>query len=143
MQVYVAVIFAYGVSALNVTEEKAPCPLGYFPCGNLTMCLPQPMHCNGIDDCGNQADEENCDCERSSSSSAGDGTGDCRQVSGSSSRGSHLFPSVETSDTWLLEGMGGDTWIGLIYVLPKTHTRLIQSLNSRCVPFFVPVLSFN
>uniref|UniRef100_A0A671VIG0 Relaxin family peptide receptor 1 n=1 Tax=Sparus aurata TaxID=8175 RepID=A0A671VIG0_SPAAU len=45
---------------LNVTEEKAPCPLGYFPCGNLTLCLPQPMHCNGIDDCGNQADEENC-----------------------------------------------------------------------------------
>ncbi|XP_023253743.1 relaxin receptor 1 [Seriola lalandi dorsalis] len=60
MQVYVAVIFAYGVSALNVTEEKATCPLGYFPCGNLTMCLPQLLHCNGIDDCGNQADEENC-----------------------------------------------------------------------------------
>uniref|UniRef100_A0A671VGE9 Relaxin family peptide receptor 1 n=1 Tax=Sparus aurata TaxID=8175 RepID=A0A671VGE9_SPAAU len=40
--------------------NKAPCPLGYFPCGNLTLCLPQPMHCNGIDDCGNQADEENC-----------------------------------------------------------------------------------
>lgn len=46
--------------ALNITEEKAPCPLGYFPCGNLTVCLPQPLHCNGIDDCGNQADEENC-----------------------------------------------------------------------------------
>lgn len=47
-------------TALNITEEKATCPLGYFPCGNLTMCLPQLMHCNGIDDCGNQADEENC-----------------------------------------------------------------------------------
>uniref|UniRef100_A0A3B4T6G5 Relaxin family peptide receptor 1 n=1 Tax=Seriola dumerili TaxID=41447 RepID=A0A3B4T6G5_SERDU len=45
---------------LNVTEEKATCPLGYFPCGNLTVCLPQLLHCNGIDDCGNQADEENC-----------------------------------------------------------------------------------
>uniref|UniRef100_A0A8C5DQW5 G-protein coupled receptors family 1 profile domain-containing protein n=1 Tax=Gouania willdenowi TaxID=441366 RepID=A0A8C5DQW5_GOUWI len=33
---------------------------GYFPCGNLTVCLPQLLHCNGIDDCGNQADEENC-----------------------------------------------------------------------------------
>uniref|UniRef100_H2N109 Relaxin family peptide receptor 1 n=1 Tax=Oryzias latipes TaxID=8090 RepID=H2N109_ORYLA len=43
------------------TEEKAVCPLGYFPCGNLTVCLPQLLHCNGIDDCGNQADEENCD----------------------------------------------------------------------------------
>uniref|UniRef100_A0A8C6KAV9 Relaxin family peptide receptor 1 n=1 Tax=Nothobranchius furzeri TaxID=105023 RepID=A0A8C6KAV9_NOTFU len=47
-------------SSLNTTEEKATCPLGYFPCGNLTVCLPQPLHCNGIDDCGNQADEENC-----------------------------------------------------------------------------------
>uniref|UniRef100_A0A3B3UWU6 Relaxin family peptide receptor 1 n=1 Tax=Poecilia latipinna TaxID=48699 RepID=A0A3B3UWU6_9TELE len=40
--------------------EKGTCPLGYFPCGNLTVCLPQLLHCNGIDDCGNQADEENC-----------------------------------------------------------------------------------
>uniref|UniRef100_A0A3P9NQE7 Relaxin family peptide receptor 1 n=1 Tax=Poecilia reticulata TaxID=8081 RepID=A0A3P9NQE7_POERE len=46
---------------LNTTEEKGTCPLGYFPCGNLTVCLPQLLHCNGIDDCGNQADEENCD----------------------------------------------------------------------------------
>ncbi|XP_029021099.1 relaxin receptor 1 isoform X2 [Betta splendens] len=60
MQVYVAVIFACGVSALNITEEKGACPLGYFPCGNLSTCLPQLLHCNGIDDCGNQADEENC-----------------------------------------------------------------------------------
>ncbi|KAM9376186.1 relaxin receptor 1 [Pholidichthys leucotaenia] len=60
MQVYVAVLFAYGVSALNTTEEKVTCTLGHFPCGNLTLCLPQVYHCNGIDDCGNQADEENC-----------------------------------------------------------------------------------
>ncbi|XP_026038570.1 relaxin receptor 1 isoform X2 [Astatotilapia calliptera] len=60
MQVYIAVAFAYGVWALNMTEERRTCPLGYFPCGNLTFCLPQLMHCNGIDDCGNQADEENC-----------------------------------------------------------------------------------
>uniref|UniRef100_A0A8C2XH71 Relaxin family peptide receptor 1 n=1 Tax=Cyclopterus lumpus TaxID=8103 RepID=A0A8C2XH71_CYCLU len=43
-----------------VSEEAAACPLGYFPCGNLTVCLPQLLHCNGVDDCGNQADEENC-----------------------------------------------------------------------------------
>ncbi|KAM4807683.1 relaxin receptor 1 [Rhinophrynus dorsalis] len=36
------------------------CPLGYFPCGNITKCLPQFMHCNGVDECGNQADEDNC-----------------------------------------------------------------------------------
>ncbi|XP_036084314.1 relaxin receptor 2 [Rousettus aegyptiacus] len=36
------------------------CPKGYFPCGNLTMCLPRAFHCDGVDDCGNGADEENC-----------------------------------------------------------------------------------
>ncbi|XP_008499449.2 relaxin receptor 1 isoform X1 [Calypte anna] len=36
------------------------CPLGQFPCGNLPACLPQALHCNGEDDCGNGADEENC-----------------------------------------------------------------------------------
>ncbi|NXC43877.1 RXFP1 protein, partial [Penelope pileata] len=36
------------------------CPLGQFPCGNLSSCLPQALHCNGVDDCGNGADEENC-----------------------------------------------------------------------------------
>ncbi|KAF0040041.1 hypothetical protein F2P81_008276 [Scophthalmus maximus] len=52
--------FIFSFASLNITEEKATCPLGYFPCGNLTICLPQLLHCNGIDDCGNQADEENC-----------------------------------------------------------------------------------
>lgn len=48
------------LTALNISEEATSCPLGYFPCGNLSVCLPQLMHCNGINDCGNQADEENC-----------------------------------------------------------------------------------
>ncbi|CAH2300580.1 relaxin receptor 1 [Pelobates cultripes] len=26
----------------------------------MTKCLPQYMHCNGVDECGNQADEDNC-----------------------------------------------------------------------------------
>uniref|UniRef100_A0A3Q3W0Y5 G-protein coupled receptors family 1 profile domain-containing protein n=1 Tax=Mola mola TaxID=94237 RepID=A0A3Q3W0Y5_MOLML len=52
--------FSASLTALNVSE-KTLCPLGYFPCGNLSVCLPQLMHCNGINDCGNQADEENCD----------------------------------------------------------------------------------
>ncbi|OBS66739.1 hypothetical protein A6R68_04721, partial [Neotoma lepida] len=37
-----------------------PCPKGYFPCGNLTKCLPRAFHCDGVDDCGNGADEDNC-----------------------------------------------------------------------------------
>ncbi|KAM9833222.1 relaxin receptor 1 isoform 2-T2 [Syngnathus typhle] len=59
-QVYVLLIVACVLSAANVTEVSPSCPLGFFPCGNLTMCLPQVLHCNGADDCGNQADEENC-----------------------------------------------------------------------------------
>ncbi|KFO31690.1 Relaxin receptor 1 [Fukomys damarensis] len=40
--------------------EEAKCPLGFFPCGNVSACLPQQLHCNGADDCGNRVDEENC-----------------------------------------------------------------------------------
>ncbi|XP_073897842.1 relaxin receptor 1 isoform X3 [Castor canadensis] len=40
--------------------QDVRCPLGFFPCGNVTKCLPQLLHCNGVDDCGNQADEDNC-----------------------------------------------------------------------------------
>ncbi|XP_054648764.1 relaxin receptor 1 isoform X2 [Dunckerocampus dactyliophorus] len=59
-EVYLLVMFICMILALNMTEEASTCPLGYFPCGNLTVCLPQVLHCNGADDCGNQADEENC-----------------------------------------------------------------------------------
>uniref|UniRef100_H3D677 Relaxin family peptide receptor 1 n=1 Tax=Tetraodon nigroviridis TaxID=99883 RepID=H3D677_TETNG len=54
------VILSASLTGLNISEEATSCPLGYFPCGNLSVCLPQLMHCNGINDCGNQADEENC-----------------------------------------------------------------------------------
>uniref|UniRef100_A0A5F4W0E0 Relaxin family peptide receptor 1 n=1 Tax=Callithrix jacchus TaxID=9483 RepID=A0A5F4W0E0_CALJA len=40
--------------------QDVKCSLGYFPCGNVTKCLPQLLHCNGVDDCGNQADEDDC-----------------------------------------------------------------------------------
>ncbi|KAI4874587.1 hypothetical protein NFI96_000024 [Prochilodus magdalenae] len=36
------------------------CALGQFPCGNLSVCLPQVLHCNGVEDCPNGADEERC-----------------------------------------------------------------------------------
>ncbi|NWH51509.1 RXFP1 protein, partial [Fregata magnificens] len=41
-------------------QDGHACPLGQFPCGNLSVCLPQALHCNGEDDCDNGADEENC-----------------------------------------------------------------------------------
>uniref|UniRef100_A0A2K6F1N2 Relaxin family peptide receptor 1 n=1 Tax=Propithecus coquereli TaxID=379532 RepID=A0A2K6F1N2_PROCO len=40
--------------------QDGECSLGYFPCGNITKCLPQLLHCNGVDDCGNRADEDDC-----------------------------------------------------------------------------------
>ncbi|XP_061440449.1 relaxin receptor 1 isoform X2 [Rhineura floridana] len=60
------IFLALEVNALHATSRTEDfgfgiaCPLGYFPCGNFTKCLPQLLHCNGIDDCGNQADEDNC-----------------------------------------------------------------------------------
>ncbi|KAM9192635.1 LOW QUALITY PROTEIN: relaxin receptor 2 [Dugong dugon] len=47
--------------ALTEGSTGAPsCQKGYFPCGNLTKCLPRAFHCDGVNDCGNSADEENC-----------------------------------------------------------------------------------
>ncbi|KAM9788935.1 relaxin receptor 2a [Neosynchiropus ocellatus] len=49
------------VSALNgQTVGSAQCPLGQFPCGNTSECLPQALHCNGHWDCPNGADESRC-----------------------------------------------------------------------------------
>ncbi|EAX04857.1 relaxin family peptide receptor 1, isoform CRA_b, partial [Homo sapiens] len=57
----------FSFSCMDVTNpvshgggQDVKCSLGYFPCGNITKCLPQLLHCNGVDDCGNQADEDNC-----------------------------------------------------------------------------------
>ncbi|XP_054611903.1 relaxin receptor 2a [Dunckerocampus dactyliophorus] len=36
------------------------CPLGHFPCGNVSECLPQDLHCNGQIDCADGADEQLC-----------------------------------------------------------------------------------
>ncbi|XP_023681788.2 relaxin receptor 2b isoform X2 [Paramormyrops kingsleyae] len=49
------------VSAMVADELRFKgCLLGDFPCGNLSICLPQGLHCNGHPDCPNGADEENC-----------------------------------------------------------------------------------
>ncbi|XP_071767897.1 relaxin receptor 2a [Centroberyx gerrardi] len=41
-------------------EVEADCPLGQFPCGNISVCLPQALQCNGHKDCPNEADEQHC-----------------------------------------------------------------------------------
>ncbi|XP_053569773.1 relaxin receptor 1-like [Bombina bombina] len=59
-------MFAYTRDAVNKSLmrptdlDSGNCPLGQFPCGNLSICLPQLLHCNGHKDCSNGADEENC-----------------------------------------------------------------------------------
>nr|XP_033801768.1 relaxin receptor 1-like [Geotrypetes seraphini] len=45
---------------ISSSLDSESCPVGHFPCGNLSVCLPQLLHCNGIQDCTNGADEENC-----------------------------------------------------------------------------------
>ncbi|KAL4649226.1 relaxin receptor 1-like [Arapaima gigas] len=47
-------------SSTELYATTEVCPLGQFPCGNLSVCLPQSQHCNGVKDCENGADEENC-----------------------------------------------------------------------------------
>uniref|UniRef100_A0A8C9Q9J0 Relaxin receptor 1 n=1 Tax=Spermophilus dauricus TaxID=99837 RepID=A0A8C9Q9J0_SPEDA len=55
--VYILVIGKYFTHG---SGQDVQCSLGHFPCGNITKCLPQFLHCNGVDDCGNQADEDDC-----------------------------------------------------------------------------------
>nr|WPS71333.1 relaxin family peptide receptor 2 [Sminthopsis crassicaudata] len=51
------------IKELIQTDDTSVSPLcqkGFFPCGNLTKCLPRAFHCDGVNDCENGADEENC-----------------------------------------------------------------------------------
>lgn len=51
--------------ASSRVDEGIRCPLGQFPCGNMSECLPQALQCNGHKDCPNGADERRCgECVR-------------------------------------------------------------------------------
>ncbi|MED6235700.1 hypothetical protein ATANTOWER_031957, partial [Ataeniobius toweri] len=49
-----------GALVASTAEEESRCPLGHFPCGNMSECLPQALQCNGHKDCPNGADEWRC-----------------------------------------------------------------------------------
>ncbi|XP_054852407.1 relaxin receptor 1-like [Eublepharis macularius] len=49
-----------GSLLMDTRPDGGQCPLGRFPCGNVSVCLPQLLQCNGAKDCKNGADEENC-----------------------------------------------------------------------------------
>uniref|UniRef100_A0AC11ECB1 Relaxin family peptide receptor 1 n=1 Tax=Ovis aries TaxID=9940 RepID=A0AC11ECB1_SHEEP len=53
-------ILVFGKYFTPGRAQNVPCDLGYFPCGNTTKCLPQQLQCNGVDDCENGVDEDNC-----------------------------------------------------------------------------------
>ncbi|XP_029394006.1 relaxin receptor 1 isoform X6 [Mus pahari] len=53
-------VFIIGKYFTLGSAQDVSCPLGSFPCGNISRCLPQLLHCNGVDDCGNRADEDHC-----------------------------------------------------------------------------------
>ncbi|KAF6096816.1 relaxin family peptide receptor 1 [Phyllostomus discolor] len=53
-------LLIFGKYFSHGSEQGVQCSLGHFACGNVSKCLPQHLHCNGVDDCGNWADEDNC-----------------------------------------------------------------------------------
>ncbi|XP_064158377.1 relaxin receptor 2b isoform X1 [Anguilla rostrata] len=48
------------VKAAAMVALETDCPLGHFPCGNLSACVAQERHCDGQPNCPNGADEESC-----------------------------------------------------------------------------------
>ncbi|XP_032886872.1 relaxin receptor 2-like [Amblyraja radiata] len=45
---------------IQTEESSSLCPIGYFPCGNQSVCLPLHLRCNGVEECENGTDESNC-----------------------------------------------------------------------------------
>ncbi|XP_078513275.1 relaxin receptor 2 isoform X2 [Lissotriton helveticus] len=60
MLLLLQLVAALQVRVTRGNQGGAVCRMGYFPCGNLTTCLPRAFHCDGVRDCENGADEENC-----------------------------------------------------------------------------------
>ncbi|ELR46332.1 Relaxin receptor 1, partial [Bos mutus] len=101
--------------------QNAPCDLGYFPCGNTTNCLPQQLQCNGVDDCENHVDEDNC----------GDINGWSTQFDryyGNNYKMTSLYPSIvaETSECYFCFFL----FIPLLFLVPHHPFSLLHPLYS-------------
>lgn len=53
-------LLLFAALVTGTVEEEVRCPLGEFPCGNISQCLPQNLQCDGRTDCPNGADELLC-----------------------------------------------------------------------------------
>ena len=52
--------------ASNIDESKkvcSECPPNWIKCGDYAKCVPEKRQCDGVDDCGNGFDEQNCVCK--------------------------------------------------------------------------------
>uniref|UniRef100_A0A8C0A504 Relaxin receptor 1 n=1 Tax=Bos mutus grunniens TaxID=30521 RepID=A0A8C0A504_BOSMU len=101
--------------------QNTPCDLGYFPCGNTTKCLPQQLQCNGVDDCENHVDEDNC----------GDINGWSTQFDryyGNNYKMTSLYPSIvaETSECYFCFFL----FIPLLFLVPHHPFSLLHPLYS-------------
>uniref|UniRef100_A0A4W2E2C7 G-protein coupled receptors family 1 profile domain-containing protein n=1 Tax=Bos indicus x Bos taurus TaxID=30522 RepID=A0A4W2E2C7_BOBOX len=105
--------------------QNAPCDLGYFPCGNTTKCLPQQLQCNGVDDCENHVDEDNC----------GDINGWSTQFDryyGNNYKMTSLYPSIVAETSECLVGSAPMQCIcqGLELECDEINLRAVPSVSS-------------
>lgn len=102
---------------------EAACPLGQFPCGNMSECLPQALHCNGHRDCPNGADERRCgkSLHRVESSAT--------VVIHHGQPWSPCPPHIGQTVEWLLqEAEAAALSVGTLHkILPRTSTYCISS----------------
>ncbi|CAG00416.1 unnamed protein product, partial [Tetraodon nigroviridis] len=108
--------------------REGVCPLGQFPCGNTSECLPQVLQCNGHRDCPNGADERRCG--ESIPPNAAD-AGRFTPLTGSSSK------------TLLTAGGDNAGWADLFGQLLQNHHPVDQDpLNDCCRCFGWRLLEF-
>uniref|UniRef100_A0A8B9WFI6 Relaxin family peptide receptor 1 n=1 Tax=Bos mutus grunniens TaxID=30521 RepID=A0A8B9WFI6_BOSMU len=105
--------------------QNTPCDLGYFPCGNTTKCLPQQLQCNGVDDCENHVDEDNC----------GDINGWSTQFDryyGNNYKMTSLYPSIVAETSECLVGSAPMQCIcqGLELECDEINLRAVPSVSS-------------